>query len=681
MDTRGGAEEPGGGPLAGMRVVDCSSSSARLAGKLLSEMGAEVVRVRTGEAGEPMTSAPGGLLEWWFDGGLTIAPLDLDDEQDREAFRRLVAGADILIETEPPGRLERLGLDDASLRSDHEQLVHVSLTPFGADGPRAEWQSSDLVIAAAGGILSVNGLPDEPITIWGRQMDNIGGMYAAICALAGSLRARATGRGMHVDLSHQQAVVSCSEHVLMFWWWPEVFAAIGAPVAGRQGSLHWSQAYEVVPCRRGHCMVSPSAGGVPELLAWMAERGHVPEPVEADPSNPLALVQSYMSSLRAFALELDATDVFEGGQARHVPFGEVLTIPQVSDSPQHEARAFFRRVANEGADVRVPGPIARFGETPCPPPQAPSTAPLDPDGVAELIRRWSGRADALGEAEAASEPRALPLAGVRIVDFTHVLAGPFATRVLADLGAEVVKVQTETRSFGAHANAYPYFAMWNRSKSSITLNMADPRALDVLRDLVVQSDVVIENFSAGVLEQWQAGWPQMSSWNERLIYVSMHGAGTDGPWRDHVTFAPTVHTLSGITALSGPEGRIRLRPGRRTERPRQRTGRGDDDPRCTRGTTSKRPRSARRHLAARGRDLPRRPGSSSTGRRTDARREPPEPATRSPTWSRTTSSVRRTDDGSPSPLETTTTGAGWPGCSTHLRISRRSLRVAPGAPR
>lgn len=558
MDTRGGAGQLGGGTLAGVRVVDCTTSSARLAGKLLSEMGAEVVRLRVGEAGDPMASLPGGVLDWWFDGGTTSAPLDLDTPTDRETFRRLVASADILIETEPPGRLASLGLDHAGLVADNGRLVHVSLTPFGADGPRAHWQSSDLVIAAAGGLLSVNGEPDEPVTTWGRQMDNIGGVYAAICALAGLFRSRVTARGLHVDLSHQQAVASCTEHVLMYWWWPEMFTAIGGPIAGRQASLHWSTAYEVVPCRRGHCMVSPSAGGVPDLLAWMAEHGHVPAPTADDPTNPLAMVQSYMTALRAFALEFDATEVFEGGQARHVPFGEVLTIPQVSDSPQHAARGFFRHVERQ-AEVRLSGPLARFSATPSPAPQPPPMRAIDAAELDELIGRWAA-GSAAGRAEG-GDAQAAPLAGVRIVDFTHVLAGPFATRVLADLGAEVLKVQTDARTFGAHGNGYPYFAMWNRSKSSISLNMADPRALDTLRELVSQSDVVIENFSAGVLEQWGAGWPEMSSWNDRLIYLSMHGAGGDGPWRDYVTFAPTVHALSGLTALTGPRGRIDCGPG------------------------------------------------------------------------------------------------------------------------
>ena len=234
----------------------------------------------------------------------------------------------------------------------------------------------------------------------------------------------------------------------------------------------------------------------------------------------------------------------------------MLTLTQVSESPQHIARGFFRPV--EGAGVDVPGPFARFSESPCPAPLAPPDGPLTEEALEELIGAWSAVDTAVADGADPGDP---PLAGVRVVDFTHVLAGPFATRVLADFGAEVLKVQTDVRAQGAHGNPYPYFAMWNRSKKSITLNMADERAHGVLRRLVEVSDVVVENFSAGVLDEWGAGWSELSSWNPGITYLSMHGAGEDGPWRDFVTFAPTVHALAGLTAISGPEGRIECGPG------------------------------------------------------------------------------------------------------------------------
>jgi len=134
---------PDSGALAGLRVVDLTDESGRLAGKLLAEAGAHLVRLRAGVSGAAMTgpaAARGGVLNWWFDAGTYHVPMDLETPEDRDRFKALVARADLLIETEPPNRLAALGLDYPELKNLNETLVHVSLTPFGRQGPRAAWQ-------------------------------------------------------------------------------------------------------------------------------------------------------------------------------------------------------------------------------------------------------------------------------------------------------------------------------------------------------------------------------------------------------------------------------------------------------------------------------------------------------------------------------------------------------------
>ena len=150
---------------------------------------------------------------------------------------------------------------------------------------------------------------------------------------------------------------------------------------------------------------------------------------------------------------------------------------------------------------------------------------------------------------------------MRIIDFTWVLAGPMTTRVLGDLGADVVKLQTEIRSQGTGHNDYPFFAMWNRSKRSAALDMKHPRAAEIVRRLVERADVVVENFAPGVLDRWGVGYEALRGWNERIIYLGMSGCGRDGPWRDFVTFAPTIHALCGLTALTNPPGRCDIGHG------------------------------------------------------------------------------------------------------------------------
>jgi crotonobetainyl-CoA:carnitine CoA-transferase CaiB-like acyl-CoA transferase len=235
----------------------------------------------------------------------------------------------------------------------------------------------------------------------------------------------------------------------------------------------------------------------------------------------------------------------------------VHTLAAAAASPQCEARGFLRRVRWEGPAVSLPGPLFRSSE------DAPALlAPPPGESIlpAAALASWAPRAPDAREtsgrgAESAPAPGGKPLAGVRILDFTQVVAGPVATRVLGDLGADVVKLQTEERSRGTAANDNPFFTMWNRSKRGACLNMKHPAAADVVRRLVDRVDVVMENFAPGVLERWGIGYARLREWNPRVIYVALSGCGQGGPWRDFVTYAPTIHALCGLTSLTNPPGR------------------------------------------------------------------------------------------------------------------------------
>lgn len=549
-----------------------TGSIGRYASKVLAEFGADVVRIVAAEPGPDLGQVdPSGLLEWWYDTNCTVVPLDLTRPEDVQSFRRLLAEAEILIEDRAPGSLDELGFGLASIREINPRLVQVSLSPYGSSGPRSHWRTSDLVAQAQGTYLSVTGDPDHPVPLYGRQSSVIGGLYAAVSALAGLHRARRSGEGSWVDLSLHEAIISCSEHVLMFWWFAEALAPFGAPIPGRQRSLHWIRAFEVVPCLRGACMVSPAAGGLLALIAWLKERGYA-EDVPAEPAaeDTVGLIPVLMDALRAAAADHDATELFEAGQSLHVPFGEAYSVAQVAACPQHEFRGFLRPVSDRPG-ISIPGPLAHFTTTPAPPPLAPETV----IGVDDVLARWrtlgsGAEARQPSESDGAggdrTEPASAagsdgPLSGLRVLDFTHVLAGPFATRIFGDLGADVIRVQTDERQAGTGANEYPYNVMWGRNKRSIQLAMKHERALSVVAALVAEADVVIDNFSAGVMASWGAGPEQLAEWNPALITMSMSGCGTEGPWSSFVTYAPTVHALCGLTALSGPEGDSGCGPG------------------------------------------------------------------------------------------------------------------------
>ncbi len=139
---------------------------------------------------------------------------------------------------------------------------------------------------------------------------------------------------------------------------------------------------------------------------------------------------------------------------------------------------------------------------------------------------------------------------IRVLDFTRVLAGPFAARILGDFGAEVIKVQSRESAGGGEDNNGAYFRNWNRNKRSISLNMDHPEACEMARRLVAKCDVIIENFSPRVMSNWGMDYEKLREVREDIIMVSMSGMGQTGPWRDYTAFGPTVQSLSGFTFLT-----------------------------------------------------------------------------------------------------------------------------------
>lgn len=142
------------------------------------------------------------------------------------------------------------------------------------------------------------------------------------------------------------------------------------------------------------------------------------------------------------------------------------------------------------------------------------------------------------------------LSGLRIIDFTWVLAGPYATRLLADFGAEVIKIQSKKTAKGAESNLTAYFATWNRNKRSITLDMSYPEAKEIVLRLAGISDAVIENYSPRVMENWELHYEKLREINPRIIMARISAMGQTGPWKDYVAYGATLQSLTGISYMT-----------------------------------------------------------------------------------------------------------------------------------
>jgi crotonobetainyl-CoA:carnitine CoA-transferase CaiB-like acyl-CoA transferase len=142
------------------------------------------------------------------------------------------------------------------------------------------------------------------------------------------------------------------------------------------------------------------------------------------------------------------------------------------------------------------------------------------------------------------------LNGIRVLDFSWMLAGPYATRLFADFGAEVIKIQSKRTANDAESNPTPYFNAWNRNKRSITLDLGHPEAREIALKLTAISDIVIENFSPRVMSNWGLNYERLREIRPNLIMVSLSAMGQTGPWKNFVALGPTIQALSGLTYLT-----------------------------------------------------------------------------------------------------------------------------------
>ena len=539
-------------PLAGLRVVEQAGWAGAFTGRLLADGGADVVRVIPpgGDALEhepPFFGESGVSIQaTWYNAGKRVIALDLASEPDHQRFRELLAEADLLIED---WRGDEAPFDAEALREAFPELVRLSVTPMGQEGPWAGLAVNDLVATALCGAASITGtLETPPLTGYGNQTAHTIGFYAACCALAGVRLRDANGRGSHIDLSGHETLTANTEQMLMQWFFPDG-GRWTTPIAQRQGSLHWSGGYEVYPDRDGNgLMVTPSLGLMQTLIPWLKETDAAGDLGDRERFPDLiALVKEMphvMATLRDWTAENEADDLFMEAQRRRLPFGVVWPVGKAARTPQIEARGFFNEREVEGFGS-VPFPsrlLTTDGDGPAPGP---------PARVEEAT--WSARPEL--EAVPGKPSATAPLAGLRVLDFTHVLAGPFGTRVLADLGADVIKVGTATRNTGANTLNHPYYLSWNRNKRNISLDMRREEARELARRLAGECDAIIDNFSAGVLARWGLDRESLAKTSPGVSVISMGGMGNSGPWRDFVTFAPTIHALTGLTYLTNVPGR------------------------------------------------------------------------------------------------------------------------------
>ncbi|MCA1005347.1 CoA transferase [Rhodococcus hoagii] len=529
-----------------IRVVELSSPFTRFAGRILVGLGYDVVLVEPAD-GDPSRHEFGGHAYGHWHAGKKSVVLDVGSDTGRRDLARLVAASDIFLDGSAPGA------EPVSVQRD--STVHVRVTPFGVDGPRSGWAATDLTVAAVGGMLAQVGDPGgPPLLLPEGQAEQLAGVNAAIGALLG-LRARRRGPVPVVDVSAQECVAASLEAGTLAYLHED-------RVPPRPGRVH-----PLVPhglFRASDGFLGGGLGGSPRmwdaLLAWLVEEGaadDLADPRWGDPVERKRHQDHIFEVVQRFLDKWTKEEFAVAAQTRKLPWSAVDRPDELLLNPQLNDRDFFVDVVSDAGVTRDLGFGFAF-------PEGTRVRDLPVAGLGE----HQPLLDAVGERNHAvpeSDSTRLPLDGIRVLDLTWVLAGPYCTRILADHGADVVKVESLGRpdptrfapfmhlSRGPHddPDTSGYFNDVNRNKRSITLDTRSPAGLEVLADLIAQSDVVVENFSSSVMEKMGFGYERLRELRPDIVYVSMSGMGHTGPRSGWVSYADIVSAATGLTALTG----------------------------------------------------------------------------------------------------------------------------------
>jgi crotonobetainyl-CoA:carnitine CoA-transferase CaiB-like acyl-CoA transferase len=541
------------GPLGGLRVIDLSTGIAGpMATMLLADHGADVVKVEP-PGGDPTRSNTGARV--WHRGKRSLT-LDLDDPSHHEQLLALLDRADVLVESFAPGEAAALGLDWATLSARNPRLVHCSITAYGRHLPERDLPAVDALVMARTGLhweqrgrvgTTIGLLCDLPVELDfldippgcadGPEREgplfprsswpSLGAAFLATTGISAALYAReATGRGQWVETSLLQGVLAATAGA---WQRPEDPHADGylcwiMDPRGSKGHFlcadgRWVQNWVPNPA----FALGVSQGDHLDPEAAKAPRD---DPSRIGPDYPeLVVLAHYHPEMAAAYAKFAADDWVRVAAEVGVPLQRVRTPEEALSDPALIDAGMVTTIDDpEVGPIRAAGVLVRMEGTPA---SVGGPAPLPGQHTDEILAEL-GIPHRPAAAPAAPRDLAHPLEGVVVLDLGLAIAGPWGTQVLSDLGATVIKTNTLWDDFW-HSTHIAFCA--NRGKQSISLNLKDPRAMEILHRLVERADVVQHNMRYEAAVRLGVDDESLRKINPSLIYC--HTAGFD-PERAHL---------------------------------------------------------------------------------------------------------------------------------------------------
>jgi crotonobetainyl-CoA:carnitine CoA-transferase CaiB-like acyl-CoA transferase len=551
-------------PLSHLRVAEIGSLPAgAFCARLFADFGADVLKLEP-PAGDPGRFAPplvdvgAGARESGYFGFLNfnkrsaIVPAGADAP---ERLHRLLSGADVVVDSSDLNEGEMPRPDHAALRRDNPAIVILSMSWFGATGPYRDFKATDAVCRALAGTVELVGPaegPPRPIPDY--QATPVAGLNAFIAGMA-ALRQAAQSGGRRLEISVHEANLAIADYSVALAWgigakdrrWGVNKFAPNFPLGIYRCKTGWIGITVVTPAQwKTFCQLL----GLDDLIGdarYLVNRDRL--------RGAVVLEQRFAERF----LTRTAEEWFAIGLDQRMPFVVVPNMADLLASPEHRRRMVFAQLTHGSRRYEVPGSPLRLASTP---PKAGGAVPAA--GAHPLA--WTAETPDRPPQPAAPVDR--PLTGLRVIDLSMGWAGPHATRHLADLGCDIVKVEAcqypdwwrgvDTRPIVIEQMLYEkssYFNVLNRNKRGITLDLTTPDGVRLVKELVKGADAVIENYSAGVLPKLGLDYDSLRQVKPDLIMLSMPAFAADGVWRECRAYGSTLEQASGLPSVTGaPDG-------------------------------------------------------------------------------------------------------------------------------
>ncbi len=586
-------------PLEGIKVVEFAQGVAGpYAGKLLAGYGADVIKVEPPDGDLTRRVRPFRLSDSDHDNshqGTEDSSLFLHLNTNKRSVvdpRRsgesaltvdaLLAWADVIIQSEPSP-------DPAEMRRQHPGLVIATVTPFGLTGPYADFVGEEIVHYALGGPMSASGSPErEPLMMGGNLGQYQCGTIAAVAILGGLAHQNNHGDGVHIDLSNVETQVGSIDRRMTYL----LYAAYRGSNVERTGGYRQSALPNGCrPTLDGHVQISTFPNWIPKMLSVIDDPTYAKIFEDPDFIADEEVPEQVDAHILGWTLSHEKQEAMETAQAAGWPVTALNAPIDLLSDPHFQDQKFFTPIDHGNGPVLHPGAPIRLRQgwaVSCP---APAIGQHTDAVTAELGHNGQPTAVSKDTNSRSSPPSSppdlsLPLEGLRILDMTVVWAGPYATCILGDLGAEIIRVDnpwlfpSATRGIlarppkelindiggimGGYPDGEPGDRPWNRvglfnaharNKKSVTLNIQQTLGRETFLKLVENCDMLIENNSVDLLAKLGIDWDVVRDRNPKFILVRMPSVGLAGPYKDYRGFGVNFEALCGLGSIRGyPDG-------------------------------------------------------------------------------------------------------------------------------